>query len=133
MIQELVMMVIMITMMIMMMNKMILSHCSDCRMTLQHSSSTLSHEYLIIILLLLLFVILLPPRFPQCSQSRRIAPQISSPLQYKVPDKADPDRGFSIQKVIVGKYLFIASKIGNLNMDIENHNADVEGDITEIN
>ena len=99
-------------------------------------SATLSPEYLILILLLLLFVILLPSRFPQCvswPRYRRIYPHRSSPVNYKVCDKAEPKNRVSIPQAIVGKYLFIASKIGNIHPGIENHNNTIEEDITEIN
>ena len=102
--------------------------------TLTHHSATLSHEYLILILVLLLFVILLPPRFPQCSQTRRIVPYTrTSPLHSKVPDKTQASSGINIKKAIVGKYLLIASTIGNISANIESPKNSIEEEITEIN
>ena len=106
--------------------------------TPQHSAS-ISYHYIFLVFLLLILVILLPSKLPgckKCAKSSKIYPQRSSPLLYKVTDNVEINQNFSkpyFSRKLIGKYLLIGSKTGNIDVDIESGNNDTEEDITEIN
>ena len=106
--------------------------------TPQHSA-IISYHYLFLVFLLLILVILLPSKLPgckKCAKSSKIYPHRSSPLLYKVTDNVEINQNFSkpyFSRKLIGKYLLIGSKTGNIDVDIESGNNDTEEDITEIN